>query len=156
MVNISSTQDAVIGDVEIAAPPERVFAAITDPEQLKSWWGDGKNYRVERWEGDVRVGARYRSIGTGNAGDPFEVSGEYIAVEPPRLLAYTWEASWTTGIPASLVRWELNPSAGGTRVRVTHSGFSQFPQMIQMYSNGWPGVLGWLKGFAERQLAGKA
>jgi hypothetical protein len=53
MVNISSTQDAVIGDVEIAASPETVFAAITDPEQLKQWWGDGKNYKVERWEGEI-------------------------------------------------------------------------------------------------------
>ena len=156
MVNISSTQDAVIGDVEIAASPETVFAAITDPEQLKQWWGDGQNYRVERWEGDVRVGGRYRSIGTGHTGDPFEVTGEYVAVEPPRLLAYTWEASWTAGVPASLVRWELNPSQTGTRVRVTHSGFSQYPQMVQMYSNGWPGVLGWLKGFAERKVAAQA
>jgi uncharacterized protein YndB with AHSA1/START domain len=156
MVNISSTQDAVIGDVEIAASPETVFAAITDPEQLKQWWGDGKNYKVERWEGEVRVGARYRSIGTGHTGDPFEVTGEYMAVEPPRLLAYTWEASWTTGVPASLVRWELSPLQSGTRVRVTHSGFSQYPQMVQMYSNGWPGVLGWLKGFAERKVPAQA
>jgi uncharacterized protein YndB with AHSA1/START domain len=151
MVNISSTEDAVIGDVEIAASPEAVFAAITDSEQLKQWWGDGQNYKVDRWDGDVRVGGRYRSIGIGRSGDPFEVSGEYLTVEPPRLLVYTWEASWTAAVPASVVRWELNPSAGGTHLRVTHSGFSQHPQMIQMYSNGWPGVLGWLKGFAERK-----
>ena len=67
--------------MEIAASPETVFAAITDPEQLKQWWGDGKNYKVERWEGDVRVGARYRSVGTGHTGDPFEVTGEYVAVD---------------------------------------------------------------------------
>jgi uncharacterized protein YndB with AHSA1/START domain len=156
MVNISSTEDAVIGDVEIAAPPEAVFAAITDSEQLKQWWGDGENYKVERWEGEVRVGGRYRSIGKGHAGDPFEVTGEYVAVEPPHLLVYTWEASWTAAVPASVVRWELNPSAGGTRLRVTHSGFRQYPQMIQMYSNGWPGVLGWLKGFAERTVAARS
>ena len=76
MINISSTQDAVIGEVEIAASPETVFAAITDPEQLKQWWGDGKNYRVERWEGAVRVGARYRSIGTGHTGEEVLVAAQ--------------------------------------------------------------------------------
>lgn len=31
--------DAVIGEILIAAPPERIFEALTDPTQLMQWWG---------------------------------------------------------------------------------------------------------------------
>ena len=149
MVKISTTDDAVIADVEILASPASVYAAITDPEQLVQWWGDDNSYRVRNWEADLRVGGKYRSRGAGKDGQTFEVSGEYLEVDPPRVLAYTWIASY--GGPPSAVRWELQPSGAGTRLRVTHSGFRSDPQARAMYSNGWPGVLGWLKGHAERK-----
>ena len=36
---ITSDQDAVVAEIFIAAPPERVFQAITDPKQMPQWWG---------------------------------------------------------------------------------------------------------------------
>lgn len=49
--------DAVISVIEIAAPPERVFAALTDAKQLFAWWGNPRsNSRSSRWTGD-RAGA---------------------------------------------------------------------------------------------------
>lgn len=149
MVKISTTDDAVIADVEIQAPPASVFAAITDPEQLVQWWGDDESYRVRNWEADLRVGGKYRSRGAGKDGRPFEVSGEYLEVDPPRVLAHTWVASY--GGPQSVVRWELQPLGAGTRLRVTQSGFKADAQAKAMYSNGWPRVLGWLKGYGERR-----
>jgi uncharacterized protein YndB with AHSA1/START domain len=149
MVNITSTDDAVIADVEIAAAPESVFAAITDPEQVVQWWGDDATYRVRKWEADLRVGGKYRSQGAGKDGQTFEVSGEYLEVNPPRVLAHTWVASY--GGQPSVVRWELKPAGTGTRLRVTHSGFRGDPQSKTMYSNGWPGVLTWLAAYAQRK-----
>ena len=35
---ITPGQDAVVTEIEMAAPPERVFAALTDPAQLMLWW----------------------------------------------------------------------------------------------------------------------
>jgi uncharacterized protein YndB with AHSA1/START domain len=35
---ITSDQDAIVSDVHIAAPPERVFQALIDPQQLMRWW----------------------------------------------------------------------------------------------------------------------
>src|SRR5580693_6207938 len=45
---------SVIGEIFIAAPPERVFQALTDPAQMPKWWGQQGLYRVTEWKGDVR------------------------------------------------------------------------------------------------------
>ena len=150
MVNISTTDDAVIADLEIEAPPATVYAAITDPDQLSQWWGDGDTYRADQWEIDLRVGGRYRSRGTGKDGKPFEVSGEYLEIDPPRMISQTWVASFGMET-TSVVRWELQPVGKGTRLLVTHSGLRPYPQVKEMYSNGWPRVTAWLKGYAERK-----
>ncbi len=57
--------DAIIGEVFIAAPPARVFQAITDPEQVPRWWGQQgnvPNHGVERRRATGRevVECRYR------------------------------------------------------------------------------------------------
>jgi uncharacterized protein YndB with AHSA1/START domain len=153
MVTINTTDDAILGDLEIAAKPETVFSALTDPAQAAQWWGDGQTYRADQWEIDLRVGGKWSSRGKGMTGEPFEVHGEYTKIDPPRLLEYTWLASFGGPQPVSVVRWELQPSAAGTRIKLTHSGLQQYPQIKAMFSGGWPRVLGWLKGHAESKAA---
>jgi uncharacterized protein YndB with AHSA1/START domain len=53
-VAITPELDAVLGEVFIAAPPARVFEAITDPAQVPRWWGQQGMYRVTQWKADVR------------------------------------------------------------------------------------------------------
>jgi uncharacterized protein YndB with AHSA1/START domain len=36
---ITPDQNSVVGEIFIAAPPERVFQAISDPKQMPLWWG---------------------------------------------------------------------------------------------------------------------
>ena len=57
---ITPDQDAIVTEIEIAAPPERVFQALTDPAQLMLWWagtpqrgalGDG---RASGWQMAIR------------------------------------------------------------------------------------------------------
>ena len=36
----------ILASVEIAAGPERVFGALTEPAQLVQWWGDDTLYRI--------------------------------------------------------------------------------------------------------------
>jgi uncharacterized protein YndB with AHSA1/START domain len=43
---VSPDNDAVLAEVFIAATPERVFQAITDPKQMPLWWGQQGLYRV--------------------------------------------------------------------------------------------------------------
>jgi uncharacterized protein YndB with AHSA1/START domain len=47
---ITPDQDAIVGEVEVAAPSERVFQALIDPAQLIRWWGDDVcKPRFGRW-----------------------------------------------------------------------------------------------------------
>jgi len=147
---ITPDQDALICEIHVAAQPERVFQALVDPRQVTQWWGGegaGQSYRCTKFEIDLRVGGKWSSVGTsGNHGD-FQVSGEYLEVDPPRLLVYTWTASWT-GAATTTVRWELKPTDEGTLVTLRHSGLAAHPELAQSY-RGWQWILGWLQLFVE-------
>ncbi len=86
---------AIISEIQIAAPPERVFQAIVDPRQVLKWWGQKGIYRCTEFEMDLRTGEKWRSTGIGPDGRAFEVHGEILDVDRPRVLAYSWVSSWT-------------------------------------------------------------
>jgi uncharacterized protein YndB with AHSA1/START domain len=159
---ITPGQNAVVAEIFIAAPPTRVFEAITDPHQAPRWWGQEGMYRITEWKGDVRPGGKWSSVGLGADGTPFQVEGEYLEVDPPRLLVHTWIATWS-GPLKTVVRWELEPTdvhglhpsgprkAGtGTLVRLCHEGFAAAPAAALSHAEGWKRVLAWLQGFAEK------
>ena len=159
---ITPDQDTIIAEIFIAAPPERVFQAITDPSQVPRWWGQRDMYRTTEWHADLRPGGKWSSVGVGSDGKPFRVEGEYLEVDPPRLLVHTWIASWT-GPLKTVVRWELqaqsvhglHPSgpkrAGtGTLLKLRHEGFAVAPGAVTSHADGWKHVMGWLAAFVER------
>ena len=67
-VTVTPAQDAVTGEIFIAAPPERVFQAITDPKQMPQWWGQQGMYRITEWTADLRPGGKWSSVGIGADG----------------------------------------------------------------------------------------
>lgn len=151
---ITADQDAVIAEIDIAAPPSRVFEALTDPDQLMRWFTDA-SCPVKSWQMDARLGGSY-SYATEkgnfvvNGVSEFECHGEIIEIDPPRLLVYTWIANWHLDRKKkTIVRYELTPTASGTHVKVTHSGLAQEPEARKDYSGGWIGVVEKLKQFAE-------
>jgi len=151
----------VVAEIFIGAPPERVFQAITDPDQMPQWWGQPGVYRVTEWKCDLRPGGKWSSVGVFADGKSFRVEGEYLEVDPPRLLVHTWIASWTE--LKTIVRWELEPRPGhgslhrgpqkvgtGTLVRVRHEGFANDPKAAADHAQGWTSVLGWMQSFIEK------
>jgi uncharacterized protein YndB with AHSA1/START domain len=147
-------QDSVVAEITIAAPPERVFQAITDPKQLMQWFTDGA-CPAKHWELDVRKGGRWR-FGTSASPKPlngvseFRAGGEILELDPPRLLVYTWHANWHDDpAQATVVRWELATSKDGTVVKVTHSGLGKETLAHKDYTAGWPDVLNNLKTFSQ-------
>ena len=148
--------DAVVSEIEIAAPPARVFDALTKEDQLLSWFTDA-DCPVTFWQMEARKGGSY-SYATEkgkfevNGISEFECHGEILEFDPPRLLVYTWIGNWHLDKERkTVVRWELTPSAAGTRVKVTHSGLAQEAAARKDYSGGWVGVMEKLKEFAERE-----
>ena len=159
-------QDAVSREIDIAAPPERVFAALTDAKQLFSWWGKEPSVVLSAFDMDARPGGRWQFRCTpakgadhGEVGEQmrktgakeFEAHGEILEYVPPRLLVWTWIANWHEHpAHATVVRWDLTPTKTGTRVRVTHSGLAQEPVARKDYGSGWAGVLRLLDSHFDR------
>jgi uncharacterized protein YndB with AHSA1/START domain len=158
-------QDAVVAEIEIAAPPERVFRALTDAKQLFSWWGAEPSVQLSMFDMDARPGGRWVFRCTPAPGfdhgavseqlrrnqqQEFEAHGEVLECDPPRLLVWSWIANWHEQRSApTIVRWELTASKEGTRVRVTHSRLSHEPIARKDYSGGWLGVLKLLRDYVQ-------
>ena len=159
---ITPDHDTIVAEIFIAAPPARVFQAISDPSQTPQWWGQKGMYRTTESHVDLRPGGKWKSVGVGADGAPFHVEGEYLEVDPPRLLVHTWQPSWHE-LPRTVVRWELEPqgvhglhasgpqkSGTGTMVRIRHSGFAGNVEQATGHGEGWKRVLTWMLGFVER------
>src|SRR5690242_17254642 len=83
----------------INAMPDRVFDAWTQPEELASWWGDQAYYHMNRCECDVRRGGAWAAHGVFHeSGRQFTISGEYLSIDRPFTLAFTWRQSWTPDV----------------------------------------------------------
>jgi uncharacterized protein YndB with AHSA1/START domain len=145
---ITPNADEIVSEIQIAAPPERVFQALVDPSQVLRWWGQTGIYRCTEFESDLRPGGKWRNVGVSADGRPFEAAGEYLEIDPPRLLVLSWVASWT-GEVKTTVRWELEATKQGTVVRIRHRGLAAHPELKNYYS-GWPRLLGWLQALMER------
>ena len=95
----------------IPAPRERVFAAWLDPVSLATWMRPG-DVTSATAEIDARVGGTFRIVMSHGRGDP-EHWGEYVAIEPPSLLSFTW-ASASTNREPTLVTIDLPLHADAT------------------------------------------
>jgi len=169
---LTPDKDAILAEVFIAAPPARVFEAIADPKQRAQWWGvkepsaPGPHsvvpFRVVDSTSDLRVGGKWSNEGIRGDGQRFRLEGEYLEIDPPRLLVHTRIADFV-GEFTTIVRWELEArevhalhGSGrhklgmGTLVRVKHSGFASHFDQAQSHHAGWCASLGWLRDFVEK------
>jgi len=151
---ITPDNDAVVGEIEISAPPERVFQALIDPKKVMQWWTSDE-CQIERFEFEPRRGGRWcydtkpSSVNI-NGITKFHCEGEVLEFDPPHVLAYTWIANWHDHREErTVVRWELRAVANGTRAKVTHSGLANLPVARKDYGSGWRGVVELLKNFVE-------
>ena len=71
------------------APPDRVFAAFTDRTQLESWWGP-EGFASHAVDFSASPGDRYEIEMRPPDGEPFRLTGEFRAADPPRRLAFTF------------------------------------------------------------------
>lgn len=121
----------------IKAPPARVWAAITRPEQMLQWWGPdaGPTLSVEA---DGRPGGRFSIVFRLLDGSEHNPTGVYREVVPDQRLVFTWERA---GHPEddSLVTFRLEPVEGGTELTLTHERLPE--PLIESHQRGWSGLL---------------
>jgi uncharacterized protein YndB with AHSA1/START domain len=139
------SSDEIVQEIFIESPPERIFQALTNPEELVQWWGDEESYRCTSWTGELIVGGHWRTEGVGKNGNPFSVEGEYEEIDPPKQLVYSWNPSWHN--VCAKVRWILTPKGTGTNLVVIFSGFAGNEEAHRDHIGGLPSVLNWLKKY---------
>src|SRR6202007_1111393 len=135
-MNPTTVSDAIVQEITINAPAERIFEALTEPNERTKWWGREGRFQVRQFESDLRPGGKWTMRGTGIGGKPFVVRGEYRAVERPSLLVFTWLPDWYENATETLVRWELKENNGVTVVRLMHSGLTT--EAARTSHRGWP------------------
>ncbi|MDQ4030697.1 MAG: SRPBCC domain-containing protein [Actinomycetota bacterium] len=136
-----------------AAPPERVFAAWTEPELLRCWWAALAGWQTALAEVDLRPGGRYRlTMHDPATGAEYTVTGEYVDVVPPERLAYTWtwegDAEIMRGSEGTLVTVDFAEAGEGTEVVLRHGRFAG-DGIRDLHCEGWAGCLANLKGALE-------
>lgn len=137
----------------IRATPERLFAAWTEPAQLRRWWGPAQ-VDCPVAEVDLRVGGRYRLANKFPDGSVWWIGGTFEAVAPPRLLVYSWELSPGEIAPGGAappaqaverVTVRFEPKGDATDVVVTHERIADDAARVS-HEQCW---LGCLDGLAE-------
>lgn len=139
--------DRIERTLELAHPPEKVWAALTTAEGLGTWFGN------RGAEIDLRVGGR--ATLAWDSGDTATLTIE--RVEPPRAFAYSWPIH---GLPAddprrTLVEFTLEPTDAGTTLTMVESGFAQVPEAeahrtaFGGNTEGWTNELGELVAYLD-------
>ena len=145
----SRRKDALEIVRQVRAAPDQVFRALTDPEELMKWWG--AKGMLTRAHVNLRPGGEYRFEFVSPEGTAAWVKGQYQVVEPPRRIVKTWFNSKFPDL-RNTVEFRLEPSPGGTRLTLIHSGLADRPEAFADYEKGWPDVLGhlvvWAAAFA--------
>jgi uncharacterized protein YndB with AHSA1/START domain len=90
-------------------PPERVWRALTEPEEESAWHPTPARF-------EPRVGGRVEYVPGGHVADPPD--GEVTDYEPPRLLGYTWTAGEEEH---NHLRFEIHPHDEGSMLILVHS-----------------------------------
>ncbi len=114
--------------------PAKVWKALTDPTLHAKWWAAGDIKPV--------VGHRF----TLDMGQWGQQACEVLAVEPERLLSYTF----APGTLDTTITWRLEPEGQGTQLHFEQSGFDLDSPMGKMafdgMGRGWPGILTRIEG----------
>jgi len=139
---------AIRVSIHIDAPRERVFRALLDPEMLNQWIASAA-------EVDARTGGSY------SYGWKYKVSGREVVGGPTRILELVENEKLVTDwpdwrgdadVPVQTITWQLEDDGEGTRVTLTHSGFTRAADWSD-YPFGWGHFLGALKDAAEKAAA---
>ena len=120
----------------LSAAPERVYAALTDPDTLMVWWGP-RGFSAPTAEVDLRLGGRYRITMQPPEGAAFHLSGVFRQIEPPSHLSYTFV--WEEPDPddrETVVTLSLRDLGNSTELVMKQGPFAT-PARRALHQQGW-------------------
>jgi uncharacterized protein YndB with AHSA1/START domain len=128
----------------LAAAPDRVFDAWLDPKALMQIFRMSPTDEADAVT-DPRVGGRF--LLTLKSKNTYPHTGEYLVVDRPHKLVFTW-FSKGTDLAETKVTIELKPAkGGGTELTLTHVGLTE--KQVASHEGGWTAIVGNL----EKMLA---
>lgn len=119
----------IVLDAVYPHSPERVWRALTTPEELAAWLMPNDFAPIVGHKFQFRVKPQWGWRGI--------VDCEVLEVDPPRRLTYTWQGDPKYRV--TTVTWTLTPAEGGTRLVLEHCGFRGVGGMLLkwMLGSGW-------------------
>jgi len=115
---------------------EDVFAAWLDARGMASWMCPGDIGKTEA-EIDARVGGKFR-IAMHGAEKTYVMTGEYVEIDPPARLVFTWESNVMTG--ESLVTLEFLENGDECELVLTHERLAD-AESAANHEKGWASIL---------------
>jgi uncharacterized protein YndB with AHSA1/START domain len=134
-------EDRIEKRIEIAAPVDRVWRALTDSRQFGEWF-------LVKMDGPFVAGEPVGGQLTYPGYEHLRMEIVVKAIEPKTLFSYTWhpyavdpKVDYSKETP-TLVEFRLGATAGGTLLTVTESGFEKIPgarraEAFRMNLDGW-------------------
>ncbi|MEP7072330.1 MAG: SRPBCC family protein [Verrucomicrobiota bacterium] len=126
-MNTLLAEDRIEKEIELKAPRARVWRALTNHREFSEWFG-------VNLEGPFVPGGKTRGQLTVEGYQNLSLEMEVQKMEPENYFSYTWHPyAIEEGVDYSqetptLVEFRLEDVTGGTRLRVTESGFSKVPE----------------------------
>jgi uncharacterized protein YndB with AHSA1/START domain len=121
----------------IKTTPEKLWAAITNPEFTRQYWGHDN---ISDW----KKGSDWKHSSAD--GKTTKIVGKVVESTPSKRLVLTW-ASPENRSDESQVVFDISTVEDMCRLEIVHSKLSA--KMGTAVSNGWPRVLSSLKSFLE-------
>lgn len=128
---------------DLPAPPDQVFDAWLDPAWLCRWmFGPGvRDETLVHLQVDARPGGRF-SFAVRRHGRLIEHVGEYLVVDRPQRLAFTWEVAGESTSRVSLV---FAPLPDGTHLVLQHTLDPAWADFAERTRAGWTTMLDMLQ-----------
>ena len=126
-------------EVYIAATPEQVWAAITQPELTRQY------YYGTAVESDWTPGS---SLVYRNPDGSEAIQCEVVEADPPRRMVQTFSFP-ETGDPPSRVTWTIEPRGAASLLVLTHDEFASETSTYRSVQHGWVPILSGLKTLLE-------
>jgi uncharacterized protein YndB with AHSA1/START domain len=139
----SVTHSTFVVDRNYPAPPERVFAAFSDPAKKRRWFAEGEELEAKSFEMDFRVGGSERIVFGSKDGLSFRNDTVYQDILPGRhiVFAYTM-AVGDRRISSSQATVEFLPSGKGTDLVFTEqAAFFEGADGPELREAGWRKLL---------------
>ena len=124
------------------APPERVYDAWLVPRTLGMWMFGARvrDENVVRMDVDPRVGGRF-SLQVERKGQLIDHVGEYLELQRPHHLLFTWAVRGGSDDAPSRVRIDITASGGGSVLTLVHEMDARWADYAQRTQDGWDTML---------------